>query len=136
MRSSAEGRPSALSRLKHRTALLAALAILTASAGVLANTTPAQATEAAGCMGNGRSLCLRAHENYGGFSLPFSMPNVFSNLGQYQDQVSSIVNDSIYSICFYEHPGYGGLEFRIGPWEWWPSLPGWINDKISSFRPC
>ncbi|MGV9311912.1 peptidase inhibitor family I36 protein [Streptomyces sp. NPDC003691] len=133
MYSSNEGRFSVLARAKRRLALLGAVVTLAASAGVLANATPA---EAAGCMGNGRSLCLRKDVNYGGYSLPFSMPNVHTNLGQYQDQVSSIVNDSHYSICFYEHPNYGGLEFRIGPWEWWASLPGWINDKISSFRPC
>ncbi|WP_186768268.1 peptidase inhibitor family I36 protein [Streptomyces qinzhouensis] len=133
MRSSVEGRISVLSHAKRRLALLGAAVTLAASAGVLATAAPA---EAAGCMENGRSLCLRKHDNYGGYSLPYNMPNVDSNLGQYQDQVSSIINDSHYSICFYEHPGYGGLEFRIGPWEWWATLPGWINDKISSFRPC
>ncbi|MFJ3903943.1 peptidase inhibitor family I36 protein [Streptomyces sp. NPDC090025] len=133
MRSSVEGRTSVLSHLKSRLALLGAASVLAASAGVLVNASPA---DAAGCMGDGRSLCLRRDDNYGGYSLPFHMPNVNSNMGQYQDQVSSIVNDSSYSICFYEHPGYGGLEFRIGPWEWWATLPWWINDKISSFRPC
>ncbi|MEO3977782.1 peptidase inhibitor family I36 protein [Streptomyces sp. CAU 1734] len=133
MRSSVRGRIPVRSHAGRRKALLGAVVALAASAGVLVNAAPA---EAAGCMENGRSLCLRKHDNYGGYSLPFSMPNVNPNLGQYQDQVSSIVNDSHYSICFHEHPGYGGLEFRIGPWEWWPTLPGWINDKISSFRPC
>ncbi|MGW3230082.1 peptidase inhibitor family I36 protein [Kitasatospora sp. NPDC001095] len=53
-----------------------------------------------------------------------------------QDITSSVVNNTGSSICFYEHNNYGGLEFRIGPREQWPSLPSWINDKISSFKYC
>ncbi|MDH6539898.1 peptidase inhibitor family I36 protein [Streptomyces sp. SPB4] len=53
-----------------------------------------------------------------------------------QDVTSSVLNNTGSSICFYEHNGYGGLEFRIGPWEQWPALPSWINDKISSFKYC
>ncbi|MEV4191054.1 peptidase inhibitor family I36 protein [Streptomyces toxytricini] len=53
-----------------------------------------------------------------------------------QDVASSVVNNTGSSICFYEHNGYSGLEFRIGPWEQWPSVPSWINDKISSFKYC
>ncbi|WP_416874655.1 peptidase inhibitor family I36 protein [Kitasatospora sp. SC0581] len=53
-----------------------------------------------------------------------------------QDVTSSVVNNTGSSICFYENNDYGGLEFRIGPWERWPSLPSWINDKISSFKYC
>ncbi|MER7701830.1 peptidase inhibitor family I36 protein [Kitasatospora sp. NPDC097605] len=53
-----------------------------------------------------------------------------------QDQASSVVNNTGSSICFYEHNGYGGAEFRIGPWEKWATVPGWINDRISSFKYC
>ncbi|MEU3778624.1 peptidase inhibitor family I36 protein [Streptomyces sp. NPDC032472] len=53
-----------------------------------------------------------------------------------QDITSSVVNNTGSSICFYEHNWYGGLEFKIGPWEKWPSVPSWINDKISSFKYC
>ncbi|MEU1286801.1 peptidase inhibitor family I36 protein [Kitasatospora sp. NPDC005856] len=53
-----------------------------------------------------------------------------------QDVASSVLNNTGSSICFYEHNWYGGAEFRIGPWEQWPSLPSWINDKISSFKYC
>ncbi|MER7701831.1 peptidase inhibitor family I36 protein [Kitasatospora sp. NPDC097605] len=53
-----------------------------------------------------------------------------------QDVTSSVLNNTGSSICFYEHNGYGGAEFRIGPWEQWPSLPSWINDRISSFKYC
>ncbi|MED7955032.1 peptidase inhibitor family I36 protein [Streptomyces sp. BE20] len=53
-----------------------------------------------------------------------------------QDTASSVLNNTGSSICFYEHNGYGGLEFRIGPREHWPSVPSWINDRISSFKYC
>ncbi|MER7701832.1 peptidase inhibitor family I36 protein [Kitasatospora sp. NPDC097605] len=53
-----------------------------------------------------------------------------------QDIASSVVNNTGSSICFYEHNGYGGAEFRIGPWEKWRTVPGWINDRISSFKYC
>ncbi|MGE7387001.1 peptidase inhibitor family I36 protein [Streptomyces sp. NPDC004126] len=53
-----------------------------------------------------------------------------------QDITSSVLNNTGSGICFYEHNNYGGLEFRIGPGEHWPSLPSWINDKISSFKYC
>ncbi|MFJ8160126.1 peptidase inhibitor family I36 protein [Streptomyces sp. NPDC096136] len=53
-----------------------------------------------------------------------------------QDVTSSVVNNTGSGICFYEHNNYGGLQFRIGPWEKWPSVPSWINDRISSFTYC
>ncbi|MEU1286800.1 peptidase inhibitor family I36 protein [Kitasatospora sp. NPDC005856] len=53
-----------------------------------------------------------------------------------QDTASSVVNNTGSSICFYEHNWYGGAEFRIGAWERWPSVPSWINDRISSFKYC
>ncbi|MEU2391521.1 peptidase inhibitor family I36 protein [Streptomyces sp. NPDC007369] len=53
-----------------------------------------------------------------------------------QDSASSVVNNTGSRICFYEHNGYGGLEFKIGPREKWSSVPSWINDKISSFKYC
>ncbi|GAA2994731.1 hypothetical protein GCM10020229_04050 [Kitasatospora albolonga] len=53
-----------------------------------------------------------------------------------QDEASSVVNNTGSAICFYEHNNYGGLEFRVGPHEKWASVPGWINDRISSFKYC
>ncbi|MEW1638958.1 peptidase inhibitor family I36 protein [Streptomyces sp. NPDC093801] len=53
-----------------------------------------------------------------------------------QDIASSVVNNTGSSICFYEHNNYGGLQFKIGPREQWPSVPSWINDRISSFSYC
>ncbi|MFJ3876864.1 peptidase inhibitor family I36 protein [Streptomyces sp. NPDC090077] len=53
-----------------------------------------------------------------------------------QDTASSVVNNTGSSICFYEHNNYGGLQFKIGPREKWPSVPSWINDRISSFTYC
>ncbi|MFE3578625.1 peptidase inhibitor family I36 protein [Streptomyces vinaceus] len=53
-----------------------------------------------------------------------------------QDETSSVVNNTGNSICFFEHNGYGGAQFRIGPREKWPAVPSWINDKISSFKYC
>ncbi|MFD0410111.1 peptidase inhibitor family I36 protein [Kitasatospora sp. NPDC127116] len=53
-----------------------------------------------------------------------------------QDTTSSVLNNTGSSICFYENNNYTGLEFRIGPREQWPSVPSWINDRISSFKYC
>ncbi|MFB6889067.1 peptidase inhibitor family I36 protein [Kitasatospora sp. NPDC056327] len=53
-----------------------------------------------------------------------------------QDITSSVVNNTGSGVCFYEHNGYGGAEFRIGPREKWPAVPSWINDRISSFKYC
>ncbi|MFF2748572.1 peptidase inhibitor family I36 protein [Kitasatospora sp. NPDC058048] len=53
-----------------------------------------------------------------------------------QDITSSVLNNTGSSICFYENNWYTGLEFKIGPGEHWPSVPLWINDKISSFKYC
>ncbi|MGK5639891.1 peptidase inhibitor family I36 protein [Streptomyces sp. URMC 126] len=53
-----------------------------------------------------------------------------------QDITSSVVNNTGSSVCFYEHNGYGGLQFKVGPREQWASVPPWINDKISSFKYC
>ncbi|MEU8777364.1 peptidase inhibitor family I36 protein [Streptomyces sp. NPDC048606] len=53
-----------------------------------------------------------------------------------QDVTSSVLNNTGSAVCFYEHNNYGGMEFRIGPREHWPSVPSWINDKISSFKRC
>ncbi|MBD0674975.1 peptidase inhibitor family I36 protein [Streptomyces sp. CBMA156] len=53
-----------------------------------------------------------------------------------QDITSSVLNNTGSHICFYEHNDYGGAEFKVGPHEQWPSLPSWINDKISSFKYC
>ncbi|MFI2611012.1 peptidase inhibitor family I36 protein [Kitasatospora sp. NPDC018619] len=53
-----------------------------------------------------------------------------------QDVTSSVLNNTRSSVCFYEHNTYGGLEFKVGPGEHWPSLPSWINDRISSFKYC
>ncbi|MED7955033.1 peptidase inhibitor family I36 protein [Streptomyces sp. BE303] len=53
-----------------------------------------------------------------------------------QDVTSSVLNNTGSSICFYENNGYSGLEFKIGPGEHWPSVPSWINDRISSFKYC
>ncbi|CAL9640146.1 hypothetical protein SUDANB120_06321 (plasmid) [Streptomyces sp. enrichment culture] len=66
----------------------------------------------------------------------FFFESKFARWKGMQDRTSSVVNNTGSSICFYEHNGYGGLEFRIGPREKWASVPSWINDKISSFKYC
>ncbi|MFJ6621423.1 peptidase inhibitor family I36 protein [Kitasatospora sp. NPDC091335] len=53
-----------------------------------------------------------------------------------QDTTSSVLNNTGSSICFYENNWCAGPEFRIGPWERWPLVPSWINDRISSFKYC
>lgn len=53
-----------------------------------------------------------------------------------QDVTSSVLNNTGGSVCLYEHNGYGGLEARIGPGAKWSAVPSWINDRISSLRPC
>ncbi|MFS8105227.1 peptidase inhibitor family I36 protein [Lentzea alba] len=51
-----------------------------------------------------------------------------------QDITSSLVNNTPYRICFYSDNNFRGLQFCVGPYERWASVPYWINDRISSFR--
>ncbi|MEV7288150.1 peptidase inhibitor family I36 protein [Streptomyces sp. NPDC093252] len=118
--------------VKRRAALLLGAASLAASAG-LVNATPAAAA-VSDC--NGWSVCYFQHNNYEGDVYVFGpgLPQGTPEWGH--DLASSIVNNTGSAYCFYEHPYMTGAQFRIGPWERWASLPSWINDKISSFKPC
>ncbi|MEV7286381.1 peptidase inhibitor family I36 protein [Streptomyces sp. NPDC093252] len=123
---------SLLRKAGSKIGLLAGAAALAATAG-LATATPAAAGTPDRC--NGLALCLFEHSNYDGTAwVWFSVPRSDS-VRAGNDATSSLVNNSANSLCFYENQGTG-LEFRIGPWERWGSVPSWINDKISSFRIC
>lgn len=137
-------------RFGARAAAVAALLMLTA--------TPANATTAfdighgAGSCPDGH-ICLWSEGNFiqGRFVYDHKFGSVASNqnigdMGKLarspagdkgmQDVTSSVLNNTGSRVCFYEHNGYRGAEFRIGPGEQWPSVPSWINDKISSFKYC
>ncbi|MFD0378099.1 peptidase inhibitor family I36 protein [Streptomyces sp. NPDC127112] len=147
-------------RNARRTAMRLAVGAATLTAAVVATATSASAyvltdiqTGAGKCPANW--VCLWSESNFvrgnpaGGydFGAVGSDQNV-SDMGKFvfesklfrwkgmQDSASSVVNNTGSGICFYEHNNYGGLEFRIGPREQWASVPGWINDKISSFKYC
>ncbi|AZK97722.1 hypothetical protein B7R87_30395 [Streptomyces tsukubensis] len=106
---------------------------LAVSAGLVMNAPPATAAPAPALAG----VFIYANPNYSIPVYPSGAPVQVANLGgPAQDSTSSIGNSTDLRMCFYEHGNYGGLEFRIGPGEWWATLPGWINDRISSYRPC
>ncbi|MFJ5265874.1 peptidase inhibitor family I36 protein [Streptomyces sp. NPDC088387] len=117
---------------KRRAALFLGAATLATSAG-LGAAAPASAA-ASDC--NGYQLCLFTDANYGGTLIRWNYLPAGGTLPSDHDSVSSIVNNSGSNICFYEHPGYGGLKFTVGPWQKWATVPDWINDKISSLTPC
>ncbi|MET8830548.1 peptidase inhibitor family I36 protein [Streptomyces sp. NPDC004610] len=124
---------SLLRKAGSKVALFAGAAALAATAG-LATATPAAAGTPDRC--NGLELCLFQHSNYDGTNWTwFRVPRTVQ-LSVGNDAVSSLVNNTSNSLCFYEHGNLTGLEFRIGPWERWGSVPSWINDRISSYRIC
>ncbi|MFI1868289.1 hypothetical protein [Streptomyces jumonjinensis] len=124
---------SLLRKTRQRLAAAGAVGALAASAGLVMNAPPATAAPAHALAG----VFIYANPNYSIPVYPSGAPVQVANLsGPAQDSTSSIGNSTDLRMCFYEHGNYGGLEFRIGPGEWWATLPGWINDKISSYRPC
>ncbi|MFF4450008.1 hypothetical protein [Streptomyces sp. NPDC001502] len=117
-----------LRKTKQRLAVAALLGALTATAAG-----PATATPAAAFAG----VFIYANPNYSIPVYPSGAPVQIAELtGPAKDTTSSIGNSTNLSLCFYEHKNYGGLEFRIGPGEWWATIPSWIDNKISSYRPC
>ncbi|MET8827947.1 hypothetical protein ABZX40_18805 [Streptomyces sp. NPDC004610] len=119
---------SFLTNSKRRLALIGAVSAMAATAGVVATATPAAA------QGN---VFVYAHYNYSIPVYPSGAPVWVANLsGPAQDSISSVGSSADHGMCFYEHGNFGGLEFRIGAGEWWAQVPWWINDKISSYRPC
>ncbi|MFI1864032.1 hypothetical protein [Streptomyces jumonjinensis] len=126
---------SFLRKTKQRLALAAAVGALAATAGVVTTAAPAAAAPAPAVAFAG--VFIYANPNYSIPVYPSGAPVQVAELtGSGRDTTSSIGNSTDLSMCFYEHRNYGGLEFRIGPGEWWATIPGWINDKISSYRPC
>ncbi|MFE3068497.1 hypothetical protein [Streptomyces sp. NPDC059247] len=124
---------SLLRKARQRLAVVSAVGALAASAGLVTTASPATAAPDRALAG----VFIYANPNYSIPVYPGGAPVQVANLGgPAQDSVSSIGNSTDLRMCFYEHGNYGGLEFRIGPGEWWATLPGWINDKISSYRPC
>ncbi|MFJ8229891.1 hypothetical protein ACIQ9E_08015 [Streptomyces sp. NPDC094448] len=124
---------SLLRKTGQRLAAAGAVGALAASASLVMNTPPAAAAPAPALAG----VFIYANPNYSIPVYPSGAPVQVANLsGPAQDSTSSIGNSTNLRMCFYEHGNYGGLEFRIGPGEWWATLPGWINDRISSYRPC
>ncbi|MEW1547852.1 hypothetical protein [Streptomyces tsukubensis] len=124
---------SLLRKTRQRLAAAGAVGALAVSAGLVMNASPATAAPAPAFAG----VFIYANPNYSIPVYPSGAPVQVANLGgPAQDSTSSIGNSTNLRMCFYEHGNYGGLEFRIGPGEWWATLPGWINDRISSYRPC
>ncbi|MFF3431387.1 hypothetical protein [Streptomyces sp. NPDC002602] len=119
---------SFLRESKQRLAVAGVLGALVTTAAVVGTATPAAAFS---------GVFIYANPNYSIPVYPGGAPVQVAELtGSAKDTTSSIGNSTNLSMCFYEHRNYGGLEFRIGPGEWWATIPGWINDKISSYRPC
>ncbi|MEU3609179.1 peptidase inhibitor family I36 protein [Streptomyces sp. NPDC035033] len=118
--------------------LLVASTALVASAGLSSGTAYAGTP-----CGSTYTLCVYTDNYYEGSQLQVWSPQAPNyktldtiGLQKYNDRISSISSNYGQAICFYSDPHYNGLQFRIGPWEKWSYVPDWINDKISSFRPC
>ncbi|MEV7284144.1 peptidase inhibitor family I36 protein [Streptomyces sp. NPDC093252] len=122
-----------LRKAKRTAALFVGATALAATAG-LVTATPAAAGDPNVC--NGYQLCLWYDGNYENTRVMWDYLPIDGNFTVAHDVTSSLVNNSSSTLCFYEHPDYGGLEFRVAPWARWAYVPSWINDKISSMRRC
>ncbi|GLF92958.1 hypothetical protein [Streptomyces yaizuensis] len=130
-------------KIRQRLAVAGAVGTLVTAAGVTAVATPAAAapaTTAATATDPITVLAgvfIYAQPNYSIPVYPSGAPTYVSDLsGPARDTTSSISNSTNLSMCFYEHSAHRGLEFRIGPGENWATIPSWIDNKISSYRPC
>lgn len=52
------------------------------------------------------------------------------------DETSSLVNNTGWTWCFFSNANFSGANFAVGHDEWWGTVPGWINDSITSFKNC
>ncbi|MFD4860633.1 peptidase inhibitor family I36 protein [Streptomyces atratus] len=119
---------SFLTNTRQRVAAADAVGTLTLTATVVATATPASAFT---------GVFIYANPNYSIPVYPSGAPVQIAELtGPAKDTTSSVGNSTNLSMCFYEQKNYGGLEFRIGPGEWWATIPSWIDNKISPYRPC
>jgi hypothetical protein len=82
-------------------------------------------------------LVVFRDQYYGGECRSWSYPQVgdLRNFG-INDDISSLKNRTPNTLCFYSNAGDGGLVFQIHAWEWWPTVPTWIDNQISSFDFC
>ncbi|MEV7080882.1 peptidase inhibitor family I36 protein [Streptomyces sp. NPDC093516] len=55
--------------------------------------------------------------------------------GGWNDTISSVNNRTPYRYCFYVDAGYQGTSWSIDPWQW-SNVPSYMDNKISSLRPC
>ncbi|MEU3609157.1 peptidase inhibitor family I36 protein [Streptomyces sp. NPDC035033] len=120
-----------------RIAALFAAAATTAGLGIVGGS-PASAASVP-CMGDTFSLCLYTNSYYGGEQLTRSKGDwdpSLPGLGGFDNRISSINSNHGKPFCFYSERNYQGEVFRIGPWEEWATLPGWIDNDIQSFRVC
>ncbi|MER6911860.1 hypothetical protein ABT354_09325 [Streptomyces sp. NPDC000594] len=125
--------PSLPRKAVQRFAAAGVVGALAATVGLVATATPATATPGARMAG----VFIYANPNYSIPVYPSGAPTWVSALGgPAHDTTSSISNSTDLRMCFYEHTNFRGLEFRIGPGEWWATIPSWIDNKISSYRPC
>ncbi|MFC4330647.1 peptidase inhibitor family I36 protein [Streptomyces andamanensis] len=123
-------------RLRHLCLVLGALAALLG-----ATTGPAQAAPAAyqcdAAHDHDGVLVIFADRDYGGECRASSYPQVgdLRNVG-FNDTISSLKNRTPNTLCFYSDSENKGKVFQIHAWEWWWTLPDWIDDQISSYDFC
>ncbi|WP_405768316.1 peptidase inhibitor family I36 protein [Streptomyces sp. NBC_01538] len=120
-------------RLLQRLAVPAAMATVMAGGGLAA--APAASAAASDCPDH--YVCIFQNVDYGGRWIGNLEGHNRPNVGDYMnDRASSIINNTNYSITFYEHANYGGASFTVGQRLQVRSLGNW-NDSISSWRnPC
>jgi Peptidase inhibitor family I36 len=112
---------------------------LTAAAAAAMTLTPlshAQAAPAYGC-DYPNTLVIYMDPNYGGECRSMANPQ-FGDLRilEINDQISSLRNLTPNTLCFYSDANDGGTNFQIHGWEWWPGIPSWTDNQISSIDYC
>ncbi|WP_405098346.1 peptidase inhibitor family I36 protein [Micromonospora sp. NBC_01412] len=75
--------------------------------------------------------CLFEHNDWQG-SYTMLHQNT-PDLGGWNDHTSSVINDSWYVNCYYEHANYNGWRLVRPRGTWWTSM-GDYNDQITSVR--
>jgi Peptidase inhibitor family I36 len=80
------------------------------------------------------TICLFEHANYDGKYVSFRYGSWNLEEFNFNDRISSFVNDSSKEFCMHEHRGYTGHHFWTSGWgtSWFVGW-GW-NDWVSSVR--
>jgi hypothetical protein len=112
------------------------LALAAATVLSVASVAPAQAAPAYGCDYD-NTIVVYLDPNFGGECRAMSNAQRGDlRLIGINDQISSLRNRTPNTLCFYSNDLNGGAVFQIHGWEWWATIPSWIDNQISSMDYC